>query len=216
LSRESIEKMVFGIILPLYAVLAVLGIVANRVRVSRQIGRDPIIVRPLRGTDAPHRYLESVLLLGGGVLVFDILLNAMVPDVVAYRWAIPAIRLSTMFTWLGLASMTGGLILCAVAVTGLGTSWRIGIDRETPGSLVSGGVYKSVRHPIYSGMLMVVSGVALVTGDLISIAVAGAAWVGIPLQARLEEEFLISRHGDEYRKYKERTGRFWPSGLFGR
>lgn len=44
--------MVFRIILPLYAVLAVLGILANRLRVSRQIGRDPIVVRPRRGTDA--------------------------------------------------------------------------------------------------------------------------------------------------------------------
>jgi protein-S-isoprenylcysteine O-methyltransferase Ste14 len=202
--------VVFSIILPLYAVLAVIGIAANRSRVSKQIGRDPVVVRPRRGTDAPHRYLETVLLVGGGILVFDILLNAMVPDVVAQRWAVPAIRYSTACRWLGLAGMTGGLAVCFVAVTHMGTSWRIGIDRETPGSLVSGGVYQRVRHPIYSGMLLVVSGVALVTGDLISIAVAGAAWVGIPLQARLEEEFLLSRHGDDYRKYKERTGRFLP------
>lgn len=51
-----------------------------------------------------------------------------------------------------------------------------------------------------------------VSGDLISIAVAGAAWVGIPVQARLEEEFLLSIHGDEYRIYLARTGRFWPTG----
>jgi protein-S-isoprenylcysteine O-methyltransferase Ste14 len=207
--------VVFTIILPFYAVLAVLGILANRVRVSKQIGRDPVVVRPLRGTDAPHRYLESVLLIGGGVLLFDILLNAMFPEVVAQRWAVSAIRYSTACRWLGLAAMTGGLAVCFVAVTHMGTSWRIGIDREAPGSLVSGGVYQRVRHPIYSGMLLVVSGVALVTGDLISIAVAGAAWAGIPLQARLEEEFLISRHGDEYAKYKERTGRFWPVGRKG-
>jgi protein-S-isoprenylcysteine O-methyltransferase Ste14 len=203
--------MVFRIILPLYAVLAVVGILANRSRVARQIGRDPIVVRPHRGTDAPHRYLESVLLVGGVILACDVLLNAVVPEVVAQRWAVPALRQSTVFRWLGLASMTGGLFLCAVAVTQMGTSWRIGIDRETPGSLVSGGVFQEVRHPIYAGMLLVASGMALVTGDLISIAVAAAAWVGIPVQARLEEEFLLSRHGEEYRTYRARTGRFLPT-----
>lgn len=208
--------MIFTVILPLYALLAVIGIFANRSRVSKQIGRDPVVVRPLRGTDAPHKYLESVLLVGGGILAFDILLNAMFADVVAHGWAVPAIRYSTVCKWIGLAAMTAGLVICFISVAQMGTSWRIGIDRETPGSLVSGGVYKSMRHPIYSGMLLFVSGVALVTGDLLSIAVAAAAWVGIPLQARLEEEFLLSRHGDEFRKYKERTGRFWPAGLFGR
>ena len=208
--------MVYTIILPLYAVLAVVGILANRLRVSKQIGRDPVVVRPLRGMDAPHRFLEFLLLVGGGVLVCDVLLNAMFPDIVALRWAVPAIRYSTMCRWLGLAGMTAGLGVCLVAVTQMGASWRIGIDRETPGSLVSAGVYQRVRHPIYAGMLLIASGVALVTGDLISIAVAGAAWVGIPLQARIEEEFLLSNHGDEYRSYRARTGRFWPAGLFGR
>lgn len=93
----------------------------------------------------------------------------------------------------------------------MGTSWRIGIDREKPGSLVIGGLFERMRHPIYAGMLLVVSGMVGVTGDLLSIAVAAAAWVGIPVQARLEEDFLLSVHGDEYRTYRARTGRFWPT-----
>ena len=203
--------MIFSIILPLYTALAVLGILVTRARVSKQTGRDPIVVRPLRGTDAPHRFLESLLLVGGVVLIFDVVLNALFPDAVAQRWAVPELRQSTVYRWLGLGAITLGLVVWAVAATHLGASWRIGIDRETPGSLVSSGVYEKVRHPIYSGMLLVVSGVALVTGDLISIAVAGAAWVAVPLQARLEEEFLLSVHGDEYRRYRARTGRFWPA-----
>jgi protein-S-isoprenylcysteine O-methyltransferase Ste14 len=203
--------MVFRIILPLYAVLAVFGILVNRSRVSRKIGRDPIVVRPLRVADAPHRYLESVLLVGGAILASDVLLNAIVPDAVAERWSVPALRQSMVCRWLGLASMTGGLLLSAAAVTHMGASWRIGIDREKPGSLVVDGLFERVRHPIYAGMLLVVSGMAGVTGDLISIAVAAAAWVGIPVQARLEEEFLLSVHGDEYRSYRGRTGRFFPT-----
>ena len=67
-----------------------------------------------------------------------------------------------------------------------------------------------MRHPIYAGMLLITTGMALLTGDLLSIAAAGAAWVGLPIQARLEEEFLVSRYGDEYRRHQSQTGRFWP------
>jgi protein-S-isoprenylcysteine O-methyltransferase Ste14 len=51
---------------------------------------------------------------------------------------------------------------------------------------------------------------ALATADLLSVAVAAAALVGIPVQARLEEEYLESLYGDEYARYLARTRRFWP------
>ena len=54
------------------------------------------------------------------------------------------------------------------------------------------------------------TGMALRTADLLSIAAAGAAWVGLPIQARLEEEFLVSRYGDEYRRHQSQSGRLWP------
>jgi protein-S-isoprenylcysteine O-methyltransferase Ste14 len=112
--------------------------------------------------------------------------------------------------YLGLILMAIGVIQAAVAIAQMGASWRIGIDKRTAGPLVSRGLYARVRHPIYGGMLLATAGLALLTADLLSIAVAGAAWVGLPVQARLEEEFLLSRHPTEYPHYLETTGRFWP------
>ena len=54
------------------------------------------------------------------------------------------------------------------------------------------------------------TGMALLTADVLSIATAAAAWVGLPVQARLEEEFLLSRYADAYRRHQARTRRFWP------
>jgi protein-S-isoprenylcysteine O-methyltransferase Ste14 len=42
------------------------------------------------------------------------------------------------------------------------------------------------------------------------VAAAGALWVGLPVQARLEEAFLSSQFPDEYPAYQRHTGRFWP------
>ena len=82
------------------------------------------------------------------------------------------------------------------------------MDRAHPGALVTGGIYGRVRHPIYTGVMLIVCGAAAVTGDLLAIAVAAAAVVGLPVQARLEEEFLAARHGDVYTEYRQRTRRF--------
>jgi protein-S-isoprenylcysteine O-methyltransferase Ste14 len=59
-------------------------------------------------------------------------------------------------------------------------------------------------------MLLATSGIAAVTADLAAILLAGAAWIGLPIQARLEEAFLLGRHPEEYPAYLRRTGRFWP------
>ena len=77
---------------------------------------------------------------------------------------------------------------------------------------MSSGLYARVRHPIYTGMLLATAGLACLTADLLSAAVAVAAFVSLPVQARLEEEFLLSRHPDVYPDYLARTGRFWPAG----
>jgi protein-S-isoprenylcysteine O-methyltransferase Ste14 len=92
----------------------------------------------------------------------------------------------------------------------MGTSWRVGIDDQDPGPLVSRGLFARVRHPIYGGLLLATAGVAALTADALSIVVVGAAWTSLPIQARLEEAALASRHPDDYPGYRARTGRFWP------
>jgi protein-S-isoprenylcysteine O-methyltransferase Ste14 len=208
----DVPDTVFRVVLPLYGLFVIAAIIAHRSRLLKQMGRDPIVLHPFHKTDTPHQYLESVLLVGAVALALDVVLNALWPHVMTQRLAIPAIRTSAWCGWLGLAIVTSGLFLSAAGVSSMGRSWRIGIDREKPGPLVTGGLFGRMRHPIYAGMLLVTLGMAGVTGDLLSTAVAAGAWVGIPVQARLEEDFLLSRHGDEYRTYQARTGRFWPIG----
>jgi protein-S-isoprenylcysteine O-methyltransferase Ste14 len=56
--------------------------------------------------------------------------------------------------------------------------------------------------------MLMACGQAMLTADVISIAVAAAALVGLPVQAHLEEEFLAGRYGATYTDYRERTRRF--------
>jgi protein-S-isoprenylcysteine O-methyltransferase Ste14 len=204
------SDLVFTVVLPAYWVLAAVGVLANRARVRREAGVDPIVFRPYRRVDTPHGFLEATLSLVAGVVTLDILLNALASEFVARYLTIPALRGFPPLGWAGLAAVTAGILLSTTAVLHMGTSWRMGIDRQTAGGLVTGGLYRRLRHPIYSGMLLITVGLAALTADVVSVAVAASAVVALHLQARLEEEFLLARHGGEYAAYKAATGRFWP------
>jgi protein-S-isoprenylcysteine O-methyltransferase Ste14 len=201
---------VLRIILPLYGALAIAGLAAHRSRVSKQIGHDPLVIQPFSDSHQPHRHLERLLLVATVAALVDIALNALAPASVAASIGIPALQRAIPVRWLGLVMLTLGFVVCSVAIRHMGTSWRMGIDRQGPGSMVSGGLYARVRHPIYSGVLLTTAGLFLTTADAIALAVACATAVGLPVQARLEEQFLLSLYGDEYGAYLKRTGRFWP------
>lgn len=207
---SEMPDMVFRVVLPLFWLWLIIGVAVNRWWVLRHLGRDPIVIRPWRKANSPTGYLERALSIGTLVLTVDVVLNAISPGVVSETLGIRALRTSRAVGYLGLALLTLGFLLAAVAVRQMALSWRIGIDDQTPGPLVSRGVFARVRHPIYGGMLLATAGIAAVTADVLSVAVAVAASVGLPVQARLEEEFLLSRYPQEYHVYLERTGRFWP------
>ena len=76
-------------------------------------------------------------------------------------------------------------------------------------SLVRQGIYAYIRHPLYSGMILELSGLFLYIPTLtVSVAcVLGVVWVMI--QARLEEMDLLERM-PAYREYMQQVPRFVP------
>jgi protein-S-isoprenylcysteine O-methyltransferase Ste14 len=205
-----VPDIIFQVVLPLFWLCLVLGVGANRWQLRRRLDRDPVVVRPWHKADSPARYLEQAMFLCTVLFTADVVLNAVAPGLVADTLSIQALRTSWAVGALGLVSLTLGLGLAAVAIRQMGVSWRIGIDNQAPGPLVSRGIFSRVRHPIYGGMLLTAAGFAAVTADLLSLTMAAAVLVGLPVQARLEETFMSSRYPQEYPGYVERTRRFWP------
>ena len=199
---------VFQIVLPVYTVVALSTMAMRRLAVRKQTGVDPLALRPLQGANTATRYVERALVLGAIALNVDILVNALTPQMVADSLAVPLLRESEVLGWIGLAMLASGLALDVVALFDMGESWRVGIDQQHPGPLVMTGVYSRVRHPIYTAGMLMVCGQAFVTADIMSIPVAAAALVGLPIQAYLEEEFLAECYGATYVDYCQRTRRF--------
>ncbi len=75
--------------------------------------------------------------------------------------------------------------------------------------LVTWGPYRYVRHPSYLGYFLMFSGFFLIWLNLVTLLPLVGV-LGYVRATLAEEELLIRRFGEEYIKYLEKTGRFFP------
>jgi protein-S-isoprenylcysteine O-methyltransferase Ste14 len=139
-------------------------------------------------------------------------------ELVAYAWPFGAhvvpqslgvfIVDAAPFKVVGAVLSLAGLVICGLALRAMGASWRIGIDRDTPGTLVTGGIFGWTRNPIYVSLDLLAIGTFLIQGRLIFFLFA-LAFVGMfDFQIRREERFLTEAYGKEYREYCARVPRY--------
>lgn len=77
--------------------------------------------------------------------------------------------------------------------------------------LVTAGPYARVRHPMYVAFLLIAGGVALTTANVLVAAVGlGAIAFVMIVRTPREERMMLDAHGEAWRAYVERTGRFLP------
>jgi protein-S-isoprenylcysteine O-methyltransferase Ste14 len=112
---------------------------------------------------------------------------------------------------LGLSALCtlGGLIVIVIASLRLGRSLTATPVPNGRNQLSTDGLYAMVRHPIYSGVLLVVVGLAIRSASWFTLALAAVTIAFFNVKARWEEERLAERHPD-YRAYCEHVPRFVP------
>jgi protein-S-isoprenylcysteine O-methyltransferase Ste14 len=111
----------------------------------------------------------------------------------------------------GIALAVLGIVLTVWAQLDMGDSWRVGVDESETTALVHTGMFGRVRNPIYTAMLTFDLGIALLTPNLVTIAGLIFAVAALELQVRrVEEPYLLGKHGDAYRRYTASVGRFIP------
>lgn len=115
----------------------------------------------------------------------------------------------------GVALYAAGLAGTLWAQFAMGDAWRIGVRPSERTALVAAGPFRWVRNPIYSAMLLGTTGLALLVPNPVAALTLLALLGALELQVRLVEEPHLTRsHGESYRHYAARTGRFVPG--FGR
>jgi protein-S-isoprenylcysteine O-methyltransferase Ste14 len=104
-----------------------------------------------------------------------------------------------------------GLSLAIASQFTLGRSWRVGVDTSERTELITRGAFRIVRNPIFSALQLTTVGLALLCSTHLGWLACAAQFVALELQVRgVEEPYLARVHGDAYRDYTARVGRFVP------
>jgi protein-S-isoprenylcysteine O-methyltransferase Ste14 len=113
--------------------------------------------------------------------------------------------------WLGLLIMIGALVVFWRAHIDLGRNWSPTLQIREDHKLVTNGIYQYIRHPMYASQWLWVIAQALLLQNWI--AGLGGFISFLPmylLRVGPEEQMMMDKFGDEYRRYMERTGRVLP------
>jgi protein-S-isoprenylcysteine O-methyltransferase Ste14 len=110
----------------------------------------------------------------------------------------------------GILLLLGGTVFTVVAQLQLGASWRIGIEEGASPGLVTGGLYRFCRNPIFFGSFISLAGLIILLPTWLSVGFLLATIVGVRCQVLEEEAYLLRTYGEEYRSYARRVGRFLP------
>ena len=168
----------------------------------RQTGTVATLTRPETGSAAWWAKLISTI---GVVLAFAAPIAEMLglaPIGVLDR---PPVRYG------GLALAIVGIISSFAAQLAMGESWRGDVDPDARTPLVTNGPFRVVRNPILTCTAATAIGIALMVPNILVVPMLVAIVIGMQLQVRLVEEPYLTRvHGDAYRRYASRTGRFLP------
>ena len=103
-----------------------------------------------------------------------------------------------------------GFALAIWARANLGQYWSARVTLKVDHQLIRSGPYSSIRHPIYTGLLLAVLGTALVIGEwrgLVAVIIVSVTHV---LKAKREESLLTGELGEPYRQYQRQTGFLLP------
>ncbi len=113
----------------------------------------------------------------------------------------------------GLLLCLCGLILAIWARWRLGRNWSGNVQIKQAHELITSGPYARVRHPIYSGVLLMFSGNALVVGEWRGVVAVLIVLASFWAKLRQEERFLAAHFGQAYADYAARTRMLIPALL---
>jgi protein-S-isoprenylcysteine O-methyltransferase Ste14 len=112
---------------------------------------------------------------------------------------------------IGLIMVIIGASISITARRELGTNWAHAFEYQVKQqqTMVTSGIYKYIRHPIYTGIIL-----GFIGGELVAksyLALLGIVLIiGAYHQAKLEEKLLLSHYKESYRKYINKTRMFIP------
>jgi protein-S-isoprenylcysteine O-methyltransferase Ste14 len=126
------------------------------------------------------------------------------------NWIVFLIFKQPIFQILGVVLAILGLIIAITARKKLAENWSSNIEVKKDHKLITTGVYKYIRHPIYTGIACMGIGTFLVFHSLLSLLFLLVMITFCVLKLKKEEVLLMKHFPNEYPAYKKRAKALIP------
>lgn len=104
---------------------------------------------------------------------------------------------------------TGAFIACWARYV-LGKNWSLSIQKKEDHQLIQTGLYKYIRHPIYTGLLLLFTGNAIIIAEYRIIPAILIIFFSFWFKLKKEESLMIKTFGDDYHRYMANTKALIP------
>lgn len=159
--------------------------------------------RSIYRENAEQRLRYSLLLVAGCFLLFR-----------GYRMAYPlsarVIPHVEMLAWAGAILCVAGVGFCIWARLTLGRNWSGTVTLKEGHELIERGPYRLVRHPIYTGLLVMSVGTFIVVGRVAGIVGLVLVFISFWIKLRDEEQVMLKQFPEQYTAYQARVKRLIP------
>lgn len=161
-----------------------------------------------QGKKGPGAVLEYFYYFGFVFLVYLVTISALGLPLV---WIGELIVLldHLFFKIIGVIIQTISIILFSFALASFKDAWRIGVATQTPGRLITTGIFKYTRNPTYIAMSFLFFGFFLTYSNFFFLGSAFFLPLSFHYQIKQEERLLTSLYKDDYLYYLARTPRYW-------
>ncbi len=160
------------------------------------------LTRPRRD---PHRRGEDVRGLSIGYVTLQALILILAPVEHGFR----KIHVSQLQQVLGWVLLLAGLAVALASYRSLGKNFRVYAAPRRSGTLVTSGIYGWLRHPMYTGVIILFAGYITLWGSLLSIPF-WLAFSALYVIKTVKEEAILASRFPEYEDYRARTWKFIP------
>jgi protein-S-isoprenylcysteine O-methyltransferase Ste14 len=169
-------------------------------RIRSQATREPL-----------DRRQEGVFILAtlrpAGLAFFAGLIAYLVSPASMARASMP---LPVAVRWLGVGIGATAAILLTWTFRRLGKNITDTVVTRRDHTLVLHGPYRWVRHPFYGSVTLFLLALSLIAANWFLLLTGAVVVTLLVIRTRREEDHLVRRFGDDYRRYMNRTGRFLP------
>lgn len=130
---------------------------------------------------------------------------------IVYTFDFESIRIVVpeILFWFGVFIFVFGALITVIAVLQLNINLSPFPSPLADSKLIETGVFKFIRHPIYTGLILAFFGYAIVDDSGYKLLISLGLLLWFYFKTLYEERLLIEKF-PEYLEYKKRSGRFFP------